>query len=133
MKQIRIHGEKSINYKGGYKYQLKNGYSIYIGFPAGSIGEWLKIESGTLYIHNRYAWDGPSGPTIDTDNFLRGSLVHDALYQMMREGAIPESCRKDSDIILYWICREDGMSWIRATWVYWGVNLFGAKNARANT
>ena len=39
---------------------------------------------GHLIIKRSYAWDGPSGPTIDTKNFMRGSLVHDALYQLMR-------------------------------------------------
>ena len=39
---------------------------------------------GLLTINKGYAWDGPSGPTIDTKSFMRGSLVHDALYQLMR-------------------------------------------------
>ncbi len=27
----------------------------------------------------------PNGPTIETKTFMRASLVHDALYQLMRE------------------------------------------------
>lgn len=72
-----------------------------------------------------YCWDGPSGPTIDTQNFMRGSLVHDCLYQLIREGYITPSYRKTADTLLRKICREDGMSWIRGVWVYLGVRIFG--------
>ncbi|MBN4050338.1 hypothetical protein JYT28_01130 [Desulfobulbus sp. AH-315-M07] len=34
---------------------------------------------GMLTVKERYAWEGPSGPTWDTPSFMRGSLVHDAL------------------------------------------------------
>ena len=61
-----------------------------------------------------YGRDGPSGPTLDTRDFIRGSLVHDALYQLMREGLLDHS-----------IHREDGMTALRAWWVYQGVRLFG--------
>ena len=38
-----------------------------------------------MIVEKDYAWDGPSGPTIDTSNSMRASLVHDVLYQAMRE------------------------------------------------
>lgn len=72
--------------------------------------------SGLLTMKKGYAWDGPSGPTIDTKTFMRGSLVHDALYQLLRNGHLPPGCREDADQELHRICREDGMSSIRA-WV----------------
>ena len=57
---------------------------------------WVSIQpDGRLVIQKGYAWDGPSGPTIDTENFMRGSLVHDALYQLFREGKLdPEKQRE---------------------------------------
>ena len=80
---------------------------------------WLKIHAG-------YAWDGPSGPTVDTRNFMRGSLVHDALYQLMRERHIDRDKWKDTaDKLLRQMCLEDGMSTVRAWWVYHGVSSFG--------
>ena len=39
----------------------------------------------TLYISKGYSWDGPSGPAIDTPDWIKASLVHDALYQLIRE------------------------------------------------
>lgn len=89
---------------------------------------------GGLTIKKGYAWDGPSGPTIDTPSFMRGSLVHDALYQLMRNGFISkDKWRENADKELKRICIEDGMSRIRAWWVYKGVRLFGDRAASKET
>jgi len=84
-----------------------------------------KLLQSELDILEGYCWDGPSGPAIDTQNFMRGSLLHDCLYQLIRDGYIIPSYRKTADIFLFKICREDGMSWIRGVWVYLGVRMFG--------
>jgi len=116
-----------------YKYVLaertefKTGISIPI--PA-YIGPLKMKPDGTLIIDQGYAWDGPSGPTIDTRTFMRGSLIHDALYQLIREGVLSMPDRKRVDQILREICREDGMAKFRAWYVYQGVRKFGAKHCR---
>jgi len=119
---------KCIAYNGGYKYQLKEKYSVTISIkPAAPIDtEYIDLDAeGTLTIAEGYAWDGPSGPTIDTLTFMRGSLVHDALYQLMREGKLDHiSNREAADRTLQKICKEDGMWSLRAWWVYHGVRLF---------
>jgi len=124
-----------IKYKGGYKYQLTTGHEERLspelrGF--GVVTDYVKITGGKLSIRAGYAWDGPSGPSIDTKTFMRGSLVHDALYQLMREGALPQTCRKFADRMLYKHCREDGMNWVRAKLVYAAVKLFAAKAAKTS-
>ena len=92
-----------IAYKKGYKYQLTEAYTVDILIhPDADIhsnsGYIDLTAEGTLTIKKGYAWDGPSGPTVDTRNFMRGSLVHDALYQLMREGALDkEACRDPAD------------------------------------
>lgn len=83
----------------------------------GSTSSWLCICDG-------YAWDGASGPTYDSLNSMRGGLVHDGLYQLMREGKISRKYRKDADEELYIICREDGMNYFRAQSWYWAVRGF---------
>jgi hypothetical protein len=118
-----------IAYKGGYKYQLKKDYStkIEIQPPAPAGNKYIQLAAdGALTIKEGYAWDGPSGPTFDTKNFMRGSLVHDALYQLIREKFLSlEPHREMADRILQRMCREDGMSALRAWWVYQGVHRFG--------
>lgn len=87
-------------------------------------------KEGMLTISEGYAWDGPSGPTIDTKNFMRGSLVHDALYQMIRQKALGMEHRLYADQLLRQMCRTDGMSAFRALIVYLGVHWFGASAAQ---
>jgi len=118
----------TIEFKRGYKYQLHRTYTHIIPIEVNEIinnSEFLKVSplkempgKAMLIMKKGYAWDGPSGPTWDTSNFMRGSLVHDALYQLMREGHIPGSYRELADKELHRICREDGMSRIRAWYVY---------------
>lgn len=120
-----------IAYKSGYKYQLATDYLVPVGIYDTVNAQFLFLQGdGNLFVKAGYAWDGPSGPTFDTKNFMRGSLVHDALYQLMREGYIPEDYREHADQMLQRICVEDGMTAIRAWWVYKGVR-FGGKSSAA--
>lgn len=122
-----------IQFSGGYRYCLKVGHetSMKLSPAQGEIDHpFMRIKNGRMYIRKGYSWDGPSGPTIDTNNFMRGSLYHDALYQLMREGLLHEQYREFADDVLYRMIRENGMFWLRAKWVYWGVRIFGAKHAR---
>ena len=121
-----------IRYRTGYKYILEE--SIFFTHPElpdinieGPDG--ITIYDKVLAIKKGYPWDGPSGPTVDTKNFMPGSLVHDALYELMRCGALPLAYRKAADRILYAMNREHGMTWLRARGVYIALRLFGAKNA----
>ena len=115
---------KTIRYRSGYKYQLAETYSVSVVIQPDEPIETEYIElstDGALTIKAGYAWDGPSGPTVDTKSFMRGSLVHDALYQLMRNNHLPSSCRLDADQELHRICREDGMTRFRAWYILWGV------------
>ena len=117
-----------IKYRKGYKYQLAEDYSI--DLPefalAGSVidDHFVTISPvGRISFKAGYAWDGPSGPTIDTRSFMRASLVHDGLYQLIREGHIDRSRWRDADLVLHRLAREDGMSRLRAWWVLKGLAL----------
>ena len=116
-----------------YKYQLMDDYTIQIDIkPDHDLDfRFLSLsKEGLLVIRKSYAWDGPSGPTVDTSNFMRGSLVHDALYQLMRLSALDTKIhRLRADEILREICLEDGMSAFRAWYVFQAVQVFGAKAA----
>ena len=126
-----------------YKYRLKRMYCLKVdlaGYCAETDYLSLNVE-GYLLIRDGYCWDGPSGPTIDTENFIRASLVHDALYQLIRDGHLIgemthankhmiDKLRKKADKILYKICREDGMSWFRAKYVYRAVRWFGGSHVK---
>ena len=132
--EICHHGICYVKRRGvRYKYKLTRDYPHPTGLRDRSGGnEYLQINSsGKLEIRARYAWDGPSGPSIDTKNFMRGSLVHDALYQLMRERVLDHMReRKYADKLLRQICKVDGMNWFRRWYVYWIVRATGASSAR---
>ena len=118
-----------------YKYQLMEKYVCETEWvlpnAAETDGKWVIMsKTGRLTIKKGYAWDGPSGPTIDTPNFMRGSLVHDACYQLMREKKLKQNKRKPADVLLWLICQEDGMSKVRADYVYHAVRTFGGGSAK---
>lgn len=81
---------------------------------------------GKLIIGSGYQWDGASGG-IDTQNTMRASLIHDALFQLIREKVLPREFRKNADLMYYQILRNDGMSLVRAKLHYYAVRLFGGK------
>ena len=120
-----------IRYRSGYKYQLLDGFAIKTdiccGVPIDS--RYIILNpNGNLVVRSGYAWDGPSGPAVDTKSFMRASLVHDALYQLMRMGLLSVAWRKQADKLLYSICVTDGMWRWRAGLAYRAVRRF-AKGA----
>lgn len=92
--------------------------------------DFLSMDmDGLLAIQPQYAYDGASGPTIDTPNTMFGALIHDALYQLMRgEYLDRERWRKRADEILYEILIDKGMTRLRAKVWYRAVRK-GAKRS----
>jgi hypothetical protein len=118
-----------IRYRADYKYQLADAYKISIPItPHSDIKtDFIELDtSGTLLISNAYAWDGPSGPVIDTEENMRASLVHDALYQLMRNSHLSSRThRKAADQLFKDICKEDGVSNFRTSAYYKVLRKFG--------
>lgn len=80
---------------------------------------------GLLIIAAGYAWDGASGPIAQSADVIRGSLVHDSLYQLMRESLLPVSWRAHADNLLRDMCIADGMPHWQAQMVHAAVSTFG--------
>ncbi len=121
---------RQIAYRGGYKYQLAVTVWFYLPELTGKVAPFEReyfgfTADGWLWIKEGYAWDGPSGPTVDTPDFMRGSLGHDVLYQMMREGLMDISLRHVADDFLERVCLEDGMSEVRAWIDHIGLRIAG--------
>jgi hypothetical protein len=135
-----------------WKYWLAETYTIQIPIlPITPISSpFLHLDTnGNLTIHAGYAWDGPSGPAMDTPDAMRASLVHDVLYQLMRHGLLPQSARDSADRLLENLFLEDRLSQIeliyedgfrktcaiklaqtRAAYFYWAVSKFAADAAK---
>lgn len=116
--------------RGAYKYTLTEQYDFDTGIKGytacGPNGIVTLSPDGLLHIAKGYAWDGPSGPAIDTESFMRSSCLHDALYQLISLDLLPPDVRVEADRILRDVSRDDGMWYIRSLWVYAAVRIFGA-------
>lgn len=107
---------ETISYKSGYKYQLQQRYVHTLherfapvhGFPILTDYVW-SLDGRLLTIREGYAWDGASGPMPDLTCVMRASLVHDALYQLIRLGYLYFDSRILADEELRAICAEDHM------------------------
>ncbi len=110
-----------------WKYKLDEDYAAQTDIkPDHNINTgFLFLSGGILVISKDYAWDGASGPCFDTHNVMRGSLIHDALYQLMDLGLLDWSYRELADRELQKACLEDGMNRIRAWYIYIAVRIFG--------
>ena len=126
-----------IAFRNNWKYKLDRDYSYPLPVSlcdderTESGNDLIRLTKNTIEFKKGYAWDGPSGPTIDTANAMRASLVHDGLYQAMREGwLLPnERNRKAADVEFRRILKEDGMFWVRRWAWYWAVRRFAKNHA----
>ena len=118
----------SIFYRSGYKYTLSSPFTVQTELrPREAIDSgWIALDiDGLLQIRPGYAWDGAT-MAIDTPDVMRASLVHDALYQLMRGDYLDHFYYRDmADKLLRALAIEDGMPHFRAEYIYQGVHLAG--------
>lgn len=121
-----------MKYKKGYKYQLVEDVSFRTALcpPQGIVTYYITLPvDGRMTVRRGYAWDGPSGPTIDTKNSMRATLFHDAAYQLLRQGLLEPEWRTAIDLEFDRFLKYDGMSkWRRKLWIT-GLKWFGASAA----
>lgn len=121
-----------IRYRSDYKYQLAGPYQIDIPIELGAAIDEQFItlsKSGRLVVKSGYAWDGPSGPVIDTDENMRASLVHDALYQLMRLNVLSSRrWRRVADALFRDLCKEDGVPAYKANIYFKALRKHGRPN-----
>lgn len=122
---------RKLFHRDGYRFQTVEDFMIDTGILGYDINtKYISLdEFGWLLIRDGYAWDGASFPAINTLSFRRGSLIHDALYQLIRLELINANERDTVDLLLRAICIEDGMTRARAWMDYRGLRRFGGAAA----
>lgn len=149
MAETLVPWEEEMKYRklGRYKYQLESNYTVPILEEWGralsetpwrfgiSIEGFVYLREGSLTIISGYSWDGTSGLPELFDNRIealrRGSLVHDALYQLMREKHLDyRNDREMADKLMQQICLEDGLHPALAWLIYTVLRRFGEFAAR---
>ena len=124
---------KIIKYCKGYKYQLREKAVFKTTvWPEKDIKfELIELKKdGALIIDKYFAWDGASGPTWDDSTNMRASLVHDALYCLMRQGLLNIKWREEADAELRRYMEMDGALGFRAWYYEWAVSNFAADCAK---
>lgn len=115
-----------IAYYTGVKYWLATLYARMTRIrPRFDIDtEWIDLtREGLLTIRPGYAWDGPSDPAPDLKCLMRGSLEHDALADLMRQGWLDfETHFEAVNRELERTCAEDGCPDWAAQIVFRSVN-----------
>ena len=116
-----------IEYTKGAKYQTTREYTSHVpilGYDVVSNDDWIRLESdGKLTLKRGYAWDGSSGPTIDTKTCMQASAEHDALSKLMRWELLPRSCKEEVDKRYHDKCLEDGMMKVKADLRVWVLRM----------
>jgi hypothetical protein len=127
----------SIHYRDGYKYQLDEDHikqTPFVGMAFRIDGYGELRQDGLLHIFRGYAWNGASGPTVDTEETIAPSAEHDFLYQGIESGRLPESMRNEVDDFFHRRLLECGMKkrpWMRFRAWTWRkfVGAFGGSHA----
>lgn len=110
-----------------YKYQLVEDeiVQLSVDFHTNIVEDYVILNRKELLIKKGYCWDGASGPTFDTKATMRASLIHDALYQLIKLERLPMAAREIADDIFHEILIQEGVpAWRANTW-YWAVRNFG--------
>lgn len=120
-----------------YKYQVWEKFSFELpknfDILKARRGKYLKLsKTGLVTVDWGYRWDGASGPAIDTPNFMTPSCIHDALYQLIRDGYIAFENWRDADKYMLNECKARKMSWFRRSYVSAGLKLAGGKYAKSD-
>lgn len=92
----------------GFKYQTEI-------MPAETIVSPFFIfhETGEIEPLKGFCWDGPTGG-FDTPNTMLASLLHDIGCILRKRGLLTDEQIEQFDDLYYNICREKGMSKLRA-------------------
>ena len=116
-----------------YKFKVEENFSIELPFKIADFEhQYASLKDGILSVKRGYAWDGASGPIINTQDTLVASLVHDVLYQAMRLNLIKSNSenKKIADKIFFEILKMHGVNAIRRKVWYLAVRLFGKKSTK---
>lgn len=131
---------KTIYYKRVGKYQTNRRHMFKTALRPkyeAKTGLLSLKPNGTLIIERFYSYDGPSGPTKFIANrlprwlrirflkkFMRGSLAHDALFELFRRGKLNYKWFEAANLEMKRLCKEDGMWGIRVKYTFFAVNKF---------
>ena len=87
-----------------------------------------ELAEDAVILLNGYAWDGNSGPAVNTLKCLRASALHDVWCQAMQLDVYERSFRnwRRGAREYRTICHRDGMGWVRRWLRYVALLTYGS-------
>lgn len=146
-REINMQETKHIKYTSGYKYILEDDVwfftNIYLtdDFHTNKI---IHYKKGWMLIMKGFGWDGPSGITHDDKYNMRGALIHDAGYYLLRHNFntiyrgrfdtfLKRVMKEDADYLLrnkkFTMLRKLFFNRIRPAYYKFAVKMFGKSSA----
>jgi len=128
-----------MKYWNGFKYVVAETFTVRTAIKGYSIAEPLSTlrKDGTLTVITGYAWDGNSGPCLDTRSSMEASCVHDVLCDYINHGLLPATLQPLVDQEYYTICVRKKMWWRIARWrmlaIRWYMTGKGSKRFKRKT
>ena len=120
-----------VKFRKGYKYQLAEDELFQTEFYPRKAIDTVRIKldtDGRLLVKEGYAWDGRSG-WLNFKTTLRASLVHDALYQLMRMEELDHNDWRKADKEYSRVMKQDGAFKFNIKKDMLGLKLAGGKHA----
>ena len=122
--------DTKVTYRSGYKHQNDKLRVYQTSIIPDEVieSQYITLNTdGRLFILQGYAWDGPTGvPDVwGTRWLIRPSLIHDALYQLLRHGLLEPGYRKAADVEFKLACHADARWKWMGNVAYWFVRKFG--------
>lgn len=120
-----------MKYKSGYTYITQETVFVNVGpaLHAPVSSPFASIAGESLCVMRNYAWDGASFSLFlwfgTPKAWLLPSLVHDALYQLIRDGLMDRQYRDAADRLFRELLIERGVWRIVAWGAYYAVRVFG--------
>jgi hypothetical protein len=128
-----------MKYWSGYKYVVAEDFTILTDIKNYTVADTLSAlqPDGSLTIKRGYAWDGNSGPCLDSRSSLMASCVHDVLCDYINLGWLPDYLQPVVDQEYYNLCVANKMWWrlarLRLLAIRWYMTGKGAKRYSRKT
>lgn len=125
-----------MNYEKNWKYRNRQDETFYLGRELTAKRDNLRSRVTIIYsvrtrmqklvVHPGYTWNGLSWVPdfFDSERNMRASLAHDALYDLIRRGAIPYKQKKYADRVFRRVLKEDGTNIVMRSLMYFFVRWF---------
>ena len=114
------------NYNKKYHFILVKDFQITLPKDVGQFEtDFFKVHNFELTLKAGYSWNIEGLALFEAENLVLSSLVHNALYQLLKSRSIGMRFRKMSDKIFLKLAKESRVNFFRRRFIYRFYRIFG--------